>query len=238
MLQTTSSPHSAYILTSTAVRLSHSLGLDQPCDDFRISPAELEQRLNVFWIVYMMDKGICLRYGRPSTINDEDIAVDLPRWESDIDRCRSGRGKFYAFPSLARLDLLESKVHSELYSARSRSKSDEEKLTCIGKLNAELQDWKAALPIEVRPDHNIQCHDSSFLSVVLMHFSYYNCLSAIHRVPLHCGQEIMDSNIRNYSLNPRLNYSAGICTHAARAVIDMLDFFSHDASPERVNLIW
>ena len=48
----------------------------------------------------------------------------------------------------------------------------------------------------------------------------------------------MDSNIRNYSLNPRLNYSAGICTHAARAVIDMLDFFSHDASPERVNLIW
>jgi hypothetical protein len=48
VLQATTSPHSAYILTSAAIRLSHTLGLDQPVDALRISAAESEQRLIMF----------------------------------------------------------------------------------------------------------------------------------------------------------------------------------------------
>jgi hypothetical protein len=150
VLQATTSPHSAYILTSAAIRLSQSLGLDQQVDALRISAAESEQRLNVFWSTYIMDKGICLQYSRPSVIKDEDIAVNLPKQKLYFERYPSGIRNFNPFPSLARLALLESRVYSELYPATSRTKSNTERLLCIRMLDTELQTWKDALPIEVR----------------------------------------------------------------------------------------
>jgi hypothetical protein len=240
VLQATSSSHSAYMLTSAAARLCHSLGLDQPSDDSKISRAESEQRLNVFWVTYIMDKCICLRDGRPSAINDEDIAVNLPEHEPCLDRLPSDIRNFSTFPSLARLALLESRVHSELYSARSRKKSAAERLVCIGMLDTELQEWKDALPIEVRPGYDIHCDDISFLPVAMMHFSYYNCMAAIHRDVVHhdLWTKVGHLNERNDAVNPRVYSSANICLDAARNVIHVLEDFTQQSFPERINLLW
>jgi hypothetical protein len=65
-------------MTSAAGNLANTLGLHRSLDGFGLAPEEIEQRRNVFWVFYLMEKAISHNLGRPSVINDDDIAVDLP----------------------------------------------------------------------------------------------------------------------------------------------------------------
>ncbi len=71
-------PQSLSILMAAAVRLAYRIGLHRTLDEFALNQSEIDQRRNVFWTVYIIDKYIALRCGQPSAIVDNDIGINLP----------------------------------------------------------------------------------------------------------------------------------------------------------------
>jgi len=58
-----------YTLGSDALRLAYSKGLHrQPGTAWGISPEEVEHRNRLFWVIYLFEKHIAYRSGRPSVI--------------------------------------------------------------------------------------------------------------------------------------------------------------------------
>ncbi|KAJ5582513.1 hypothetical protein N7535_001133 [Penicillium sp. DV-2018c] len=234
-LQGTPNPQPAFFLVAAAIRLSHSIGLHKRGSGFGLNPAEVEQRKRVFWIAYLLDKDICLRSGRPPVQDDDDMNVELPS-EDPPDNVGNvplsdGRSKFNLFRSLCEFATIESRVYKRLYSAKASKQSDGELLNTIGELDKELEDWKDSIPVDFRPEHEIQAtHTPLIIHVVVLHFAYYNCLTTIHRMSVHHGY--WTSRLSNYAiqglnarpLNPRVFLSAALCVTAARASINLIKY--------------
>ncbi|GMF70750.1 unnamed protein product [Aspergillus oryzae] len=171
-------------------------------------------------------------------MDDDDMNVELPS-EDPPDNIGNvplsdGKGKFNLFRTLCRFATIESKVYKRLYSAKASKQSDGELLNTIGELDRELEEWKDSIPIDFRPEHEIKAsHTPLILHVVVLHFSYYNCLTTIHRMSVHHGY--WTSRLSNYAiqglnarpLNPRVFLSAVLCVTAARASINLIKYIPH-----------
>ncbi|OAF63243.2 hypothetical protein VC83_00234 [Pseudogymnoascus destructans] len=66
ILQASEDPHPSYILVGMAARLAQAIGLHRRLDGYGLKARDIEQRRNVFWIVFGLEKGISIRSGRPS----------------------------------------------------------------------------------------------------------------------------------------------------------------------------
>ncbi|KAG9233707.1 fungal-specific transcription factor domain-containing protein [Amylocarpus encephaloides] len=224
-----------FFLVAAAIRLSHSIGLHKRGSGFNLNPVEIEQRKRVFWIGYMLDKDICLRSGRPPAQDDDDMNVELPNADPDDNigniPLADGKGKVNLFRLMCEFGTIESKVYRQLYSTKAAKQSDGELLNTIGDLDRQLEEWKDSIPIDFRPEHEIKAsHTPLILHVVVLHFTYYNCLTTIHRMSIHHGY--WTSRLSNYAiqgrnarpLNPRVFSSAALCVSAARASIHLIKY--------------
>ncbi len=142
-----------------------------------------------------------------------------------------GKGKTNLFRLMCTFAIIESKVYKQLYSTKASKQSDGELLNTIGELDKELEDWKDAIPLDFRPEHEIKAsHTPLILHIVVLHFAYYNCLTTIHRMSVHHGY--WTSRLSNYAiqglnarpLNPRVFSSAVLCVQAARASIHLIKY--------------
>jgi hypothetical protein len=234
-MQGTPNPQPTFLLISTAIRLAHSIGLHKKGTGFNLNPIEIEQRKRVFWIAYMLDKDLCLRSGRPPAQDDDDMNVELPDADP-VDNIGNipladGKGKMNLFRVMCEFSVIESNVYRNLYSTKATKQSDGELLNTIGELDQQLEEWKDKIPIDFRPEHEIKAsHTPLILHVVMLHFTYYNCLTTIHRMSVHRGY--WTSRLSNYAiqglnarpLNPRVFSSAALSTAAARASISLLKY--------------
>lgn len=244
-MQGTPNPQPSSLLIGTAIRLSHNIGLHKRGTGFNLNPIEIEQRQRVFWIAYMLDKDLCIRSGRPFAQDDDDMNVELPSGDPEDNigniPLADGKGKMNLFRIMCELALIESKVYKRLYATKATKQTDGELLQTIGELDQELEDWKDRMPIEYRPEHEIQAsHTPLILHVVMLHFTYYNCLTTIHRMSIHRGY--WTSRLSNFAiqglnskpLNPRVFNSAALCTSAARASISLLKYIPEGDS----SVVW
>ncbi|KAL6819602.1 fungal-specific transcription factor domain-containing protein [Trichoderma sp. SZMC 28015] len=234
-MQGTPNPQPTFLLIAAAIRLSHSIGLHKKGTGFNLNPIEIEQRKRVFWIAYMLDKDLCLRSGRPPAQDDDDMNVELPDADPEDNigniPLADGKGKMNLFRVMCEFAVIESNVYKRLYSAKAAKQSDGELLATIGELDQELEEWKDRIPIDFRPEHEIRAsHTPLILHIVMVHFTYYNCLTTIHRMSIHHG--FWTSRLANYAisgqnvrpLNPRVFSSAMLSTAAARASIALLKY--------------
>lgn len=244
-MQGTPNPQPSSLLIGTAIRLSHNIGLHKRGTGFNLNPIEIEQRKRVFWIAYMLDKDLCIRSGRPFAQDDDDMNVDLPDADPEDNigniPLADGKGKMNLFRTMCELATIESKVYKRLYATKATKQTDGELLQTIGELDQELEDWKDRMPIEYRPENEIQAsHTPLILHVVMLHFTYYNCLTTIHRMSIHRGY--WTSRLSNFAiqglnskpLNPRVFNSAALCTSAARAIISLLKYIPQGDS----SVVW
>jgi Fungal specific transcription factor domain len=239
-MQAVLNPEASFVLIAAAARIGHCMGLHRWLDGFGLSQSELEQRRRVFWVIYILEKSTCLRIGRPSAINDEDIGVPLPPEDLHDEgslgiHVASTPGRiFYPFRAACAIALIESKVYSELYSARSWTQMPDERLNRVSRLDQELQEWKDNIPLEIRPEHTIQCEGEHRFAIIMLHFGYYNCLTTIHRVSIHhrswiskdgdAGSDATPpqsspTSSTSSPLNPRVYASYALCLSAARSTI-------------------
>ncbi|KAK1243734.1 hypothetical protein MKX08_001872 [Trichoderma sp. CBMAI-0020] len=234
-MQGTPNPQPAFLLISVSIRLAHSIGLHKKGTGFNLNPIEIEQRKRVFWIAYMLDKDLCLRAGRPPAQDDDDMNVELPDADPEDNigniPLADGKGKMNLFRVMCEFAVIESNVYRRLYSAKAAKQSDGELLATIGELDQQLEEWKDRIPIDFRPEHEIRAsHTPLILHIVMVHFTYYNCLTTIHRMSVHHG--FWTSRLANYAisgqnvrpLNPRIFSSAMLTTAAARASISLLKY--------------
>ncbi|KFY39640.1 hypothetical protein V494_03905, partial [Pseudogymnoascus sp. VKM F-4513 (FW-928)] len=234
-MQGTPNPQPSFLLVASAIRLSHSIGLHKRGSGFNLNPIEIEQRKRVFWIGYMLDKDICLRFGRPPVQDDDDMNVELPSADPEDNigniPLADGKGKVNLFRLMCEFSTIVSKVYTQLYSTRASKQSDGELLNTIGELDHQLEEWKDSIPIDFRPEHEIKAsHTPLILHVVVLHFGYYNCLTTIHRMSIHHGY--WTSRLSNFAiqglnsrpLNPRVFSSAALCVSSARASIHLVKY--------------
>ncbi|KIW89039.1 uncharacterized protein Z519_10524 [Cladophialophora bantiana CBS 173.52] len=261
IMQATMNPEAAFSLLGIAARLGNALGLHRWLEGFGLSRAELEQRQKVFWILYILEKDMSSRVGRPSAIDDDDIGFGFPAEQShgnggiSISSASHGDTKFYPFHYMCTLARIESKVYKELYAYAARLKTSSERLESISRLDAELQEWKESFPVEIRPEHPIQCDSESRFPIVILHFGYYHCLTAVHRVNAHhelwSSENDGSENPSSYPassasngpypdgvLNARLHASYALCLAAARSILHLSVTYFQNLSDPRNTLIW
>ncbi|KIW27147.1 uncharacterized protein PV07_06914 [Cladophialophora immunda] len=234
-LQGTPNPQPSFFLIAAAIRCSHTIGLHKRGSAFNLNPIEVEQRKRVFWIGYLLDKDACLRAGRPPAQDDDDMNVELPS-EDPPDNIGNvpladGKSKINLFRLMCEFAIISSKVYRQLYSVRASKQSDGELLNTIGELDKELEAWKDSIPLDFRPEHEIKTsHTPLILHIVVLHFSYYNCLTTIHRMSVHHGywtsrlSEYAIQGLNARPLNPRVFSSAALCVSAARASIHLIKY--------------
>jgi len=221
-------------MTSAVGNLANTLGLHRSLDGFGLAPEEIEQRRNVFWVFYLMEKAISHNLGRPSVINDDDIAVELPPKMPGLVQSPSRAKVYDLFQDQITLAIIGSRICSELYSASSQTKSEVDRMKVLGKLDNHLQRWRDAIPIDIRPEYPIKCSDEQYVPVVMMHFTYLDAVILLHRLSSHQGSfkdgETMDmkSHDQRPRLNPRIYSSRLLCLAAARRSIQLLDTFSNN----------
>ncbi|KAJ9638144.1 hypothetical protein H2204_004455 [Knufia peltigerae] len=191
-MQATVNPEGSFLLIGTAARIATSLGLHRKLEGFGLEQVELEQRQRVFWVMYIFEKDLCVRTGRPSAIDDCDVGISILTEPCDEEIAISvgtrERVTFYPFQHMCAIAVIQSKVYRELYAVHSRVGTTAERLESISKLDAELQHWKEQIPVDARPEHPIVCERDSQFAIAILHFNYYHCLIAIHRI--HAQHEL------------------------------------------------
>jgi hypothetical protein len=237
-------PQSVYILTAAASRLAYSIGLHRNLKDFGLSQAEITERKNVFWIVYLLDKSVALRLGHPSMMNDDDIGIGLPDEDGIQIQRYDGSLTYGIFRYQVQLARLESRIHSDLYSARAQNRPALDRLRTVGELDKALLEWRDALPEDIQPEKPIKYHEDHILPIVMMHFAYFNCLTTIHRVSIHHGSwtsshlsQSKDAP-HDQNLNPRVYASQSICLAAARQSIELLRQVELKTYSTKSTVIW
>jgi hypothetical protein len=236
-------PQPAYVLTSAAGNLAITLGLHRSLDGFGFSPEEIEQRRNVYWVFFLLEKAISHNLGRPSIINDDDIAIELPPKQPGIIRSVNGGNVFDIFQDQVTLAIIGSRICTELYSASSQTKSEADRMKVLGKLDRHLQNWRDAVPVEIRPEHPISCSDEQYASIVMMQFAYLDTVILLHRLPGHQKSlkrgETTDEKMPDpkTQFNVRVRASHLLCLAAARRSIRLLDAISKN-DKQNQNLTW
>jgi hypothetical protein len=96
----------AVVLLGTAVRFAHILRLHTRQGRPSLSPDDSIQRQRVFWITYILDRDICLRYHTPSVLADADIDLDLPS-----ENPRDGAGNIHTIDGQSRINFFRIRLH-------------------------------------------------------------------------------------------------------------------------------
>jgi hypothetical protein len=215
-LQATPVPRSYSLLVANAIKLGHSIGLHrQESYHSGIPLAEIEQRKRVFWLCYILDKDISMRSGQPSVQHDDDIDVELPS-----DSMSDGVGYIFLAHGLwpmnffrlrIQLAVIQGAIYKDLYSAKATKQSDAHRAAIVLELDERLRQWKDSTAIDFNPDYLTQKLQEPFdiLHMVILYFTYFNCLTLIHRSSFQnmswktrAPNSIEPFNPRNFSSKP------------------------------------
>ncbi|KAK8120744.1 hypothetical protein PG999_004864 [Apiospora kogelbergensis] len=187
---------SAAMLISAAMRLAHSLQMHTRTSDDSFPLHEAQQRHNIFWICYIMDKDISLKTSTPSVQLDNDIDLDLPGATSSvplenmfgITEDENGRPlSFQYLRARVQLAFVEGQIYDNLYSARSLRETPGQRREQVARLDTLLNAWRrSSLP----PSHRSQDDRLQLVAAdapggpsnlaASLHHTYLLCLFSLH----------------------------------------------------------
>ncbi|KAI0101628.1 fungal-specific transcription factor domain-containing protein [Nemania sp. FL0031] len=91
----------AWTYISNAANLCQTLGLHRGANQERDDGSQ-EARVNLFWMVFLLDKSLSLRLGRSSNFRDAEVTIALPS-DPNIRRC-------------SQTSMIQGKIYEQLYS--------------------------------------------------------------------------------------------------------------------------
>ena len=101
------------MLLSVAVRLALAQGFHR---QEHISTEAGAVRRCTFWLAYILDKGMCIRFGQPPVIDDDEIGIQLPpAGTSTCEQSPPGFSDTSFLRQLIELALIQSKIYKWLY---------------------------------------------------------------------------------------------------------------------------
>jgi len=228
----------SYMAIGAAVRLALGLGLNRTLVDSHLTLSEVEERRNVFWALYVLDRGVSLRLGRPPTICEEDIEVSEPTLGpiSQPSQVKDG------FAQFVKLNRIKSEIYSKLYSVRSLiGDCQAERLAILQTLDEKLIVWHKTLPKDMQSLPQVVDYPNAVFStmMVLLHAEYYNCQLMLHRTDSY-WEPVESTGNSVYTTTSSSNFS-GIssrvkCLTAARHTAELLDKLHQSGNMFRSNL--
>ncbi|EXJ76280.1 uncharacterized protein A1O5_00788 [Cladophialophora psammophila CBS 110553] len=213
------SPALEYMLLSNAVRLAQSKGLHlQAKRTSQLRDEDIALRNVIWWNLYMYDKHLSYRSGRPSAIDDDDISCPVP-----TSGLPGHQLNIEFFQNTVKHAQISSLILKRLSTVKAMQQSPQEMLVVVQDLDQELQAWYDSLApcFKSCPPHSamnlppsVQPHH-----IVFTRFIYSASLIAMHTLFCHpwtrpgCGS----------STNPRIiaqrQRSTDIVASAAREII-------------------
>ncbi|TEA19158.1 putative transcriptional regulatory protein [Colletotrichum sidae] len=107
----TCKPSAAWNFIATASQMSQTLGMHSIVAMSQDDAETKAQKIKLFWLIYMQEKGLSLRLGRSSTIRDSDITIPPLTIDAKQDTALYGQlQKWTEFGSL------QGRVYDQIYS--------------------------------------------------------------------------------------------------------------------------
>ena len=178
---------SIWYMIGLAMRTCVDFGFHRESYYRRMGPHEADLRRRLFWSVYLMERYTASSLGRPFSIAEEEIDVELPlnlddSMNSDdiIDRMfthrsrgrphKTGLGRFIA---LIRLQRIVSRIHTHIYRV---DKHISTLLPEVGPLMSSLQEYKETLPpLDLHEGDFVHMHWHNSIRILIQPF-----LSILH----------------------------------------------------------
>lgn len=74
----TASSHGMWYMIGLAMRTAIDLGLHRKANEINMDPFTAQMRRRLFWVVYYLERVVSMSLGRPFSISDRHIDLDLP----------------------------------------------------------------------------------------------------------------------------------------------------------------
>lgn len=133
-----------------AIRMAQDIGLHRSCSNWNLPPSEIETRHRVFYGLYILDRLMSARAGKPLTILDRDFDTDLPVPYEVFDNATAKQGPsiYHSFISLIKLAEILGRILKALYAPKSKHSNSNANLddpTILAVFDRRLKNWKATL---------------------------------------------------------------------------------------------
>ncbi|KAE8403042.1 fungal-specific transcription factor domain-containing protein [Aspergillus pseudonomiae] len=124
-------PSIAWSFITTAAHLCQTLGLHSAHSLSTDNPETKNEKIRLFWAVFLMEKSLCLRLGRSSSFRDEDITAPRPSLGQSMNSLLVPR-----WIDLARI---QGKTYSDIYSPSALMQSVDTRISRARSLVAEIK---------------------------------------------------------------------------------------------------
>lgn len=144
----TASSHGMWYMIGLAMRTAIDLGLHRKANEINMDPFTAQMRRRLFWVVYYLERVVSMSLGRPFSISDRHIDLDLPLdVDDDIqDPALLAAPQPHSKPTsltfaiyLFRLRRIDSRIQHKIYRADRALSSLRPKMD---PLYLELEEWK------------------------------------------------------------------------------------------------
>lgn len=187
ILQGTPNSEPASMLVAAALRLAQAMNLHREPSSSSFTIQEAEKRRRVFWKVYVLDKDISLRTGRPFGQDDDDMDVRLPS-TTGLDSCNVD-----LFNCRIALAMIQGQVYKQLYSIRAERQTEAERSIAAQGLSSVLSYWRSSAQIDAPEGSTVSTGDrvaGEMVHKVVLRLTYIHCLTMIDR---HLSPAIEDA---------------------------------------------
>lgn len=158
--------HTAYLLASSAVRLSIVMGLNLNVPDSLYSNRlAREHRTRLWWTAYVLDRTCCSKLGHPASIADDDIMVDLPS-SDNLEDSTDFEDVDYTLKSIE-LAGMSQQTRQQLYSRRKQHIPFSQRVQTTLK---NITKWMETLPSQLQLDSSTRPTQPN--SIVYLHLRF------------------------------------------------------------------
>ncbi|TQN63735.1 Protein STB5, partial [Colletotrichum shisoi] len=133
-------PSAAWNFIATASHMTQTLGCHSIAAIAHEAPQNRYGKIKLFWLIYVIEKGLSLRLGRSSTIRDNDVTVPRPQANT---HAVSEPTLMCLFPECTRLATLQGMVYDQIYSPASLCQPQEVRVSRARQLAGQLDELMA-----------------------------------------------------------------------------------------------
>ncbi|ETS75077.1 hypothetical protein PFICI_13561 [Pestalotiopsis fici W106-1] len=175
--QSTNDRTKSWVYLGAASRLSVTLGMHRECANEGTGPIITEIRKRVWWTLYDYEQHLCCSLGRPSSIEDTEVNVDVP--DEGILQCVPAlpRAQLGAWVQLIRMQAaIRREIHVPNLSATNV-------IPQAVRLLRQLGSWRRDLPSALLPPSRDLVHadPQRYRRIMLLHVQYQKIINLLTR---------------------------------------------------------
>jgi hypothetical protein len=224
----------AATLHSSACRIVYELKGHCVYASFADQPSEQNQRKHIrdlFWLSYIFDKDISVRFGRPPLLPSNYCDLTLPVGHGRIyDTHSLDEETFVHFPQDLQLSQIKDRLCLFLCSLDNPNLADSTILFHLRQLDIDLETWRLSIPVDFRPklslltDQPFQPQMSYLRRRRCMHLQLeYNYMTIIiHTAVRRCGAAYAMTESLPDDLHSVYHSSSDLSLEASRTILQIL----------------